>query len=170
MKANQNFSAIYILLAIAQMVVCNYFRISPYISVTVLPAMVLCIPLKINTMASMLIAFGTGLAVDFLAEGIIGLNTLALVPVALIRQPLLKAIMGDEISDKGNPFNSRSASIWKTLLAVTVVYMVFLSIYILADGSGVRPFWFNAARFAASLACDGILALLVIHVLNPNDR
>ena len=47
MKANQNFSAIYILLAIAQMVICNYFRISPYISVTVLPAMVLCIPLQI---------------------------------------------------------------------------------------------------------------------------
>ena len=85
MKTNHNFTVIYILLALAQMVICNYCRISPFIYVTILPAMVLALPLKINTAWSMAIAFVTGLAVDFLSEGIIGLNTLSLVPVAFIR-------------------------------------------------------------------------------------
>ena len=47
MKSNQNFTIVYILLAVAQMVICNYFRISPYVYVTILPSMILCIPLKI---------------------------------------------------------------------------------------------------------------------------
>lgn len=170
MKTNRNFTVTYILLVIAQMVICNYFRISPYVFITILPAMVLCIPLKASTAASMLIAFGTGLAVDVLAEGIIGLNTLALVPVALIRQPVLKAVMGDEIMEKGNPFGSRTAGMGKVMLCVSVAYAVFLAIYVLADGAGVRPFRFNILRFAASCACDVILALLAIHVLNPSDR
>ena len=98
MKTNQNFTVTYIQLAVAQMVICNYFKVSPYVYVTILPAMILALPLKIGTIGSMAVAFVTGLGVDFLAEGIIGLNALALVPVALVRLPLLQMVMGDEDS------------------------------------------------------------------------
>jgi hypothetical protein len=170
MKTNQNFTVTYILLAVAQMVICNYFKVSPYVYVTILPAMILALPLKIGTIGSMAVAFVTGLGVDFLAEGIIGLNALALVPVALVRLPLLQMVMGDEDSGKENPFGARSASFGKILLAVTIAYAIFTAVYVIADGAGVRPFWFNAARFGASLICDSLLALLVIHVLTPNAR
>ncbi|MBO8483425.1 MAG: hypothetical protein IAB75_04860 [Bacteroidetes bacterium] len=170
MKTNQNFTVTYILLAVAQMVICNYFKVSPYVYVTILPAMILALPLKIGTIGSMAVAFVTGLGVDFLAEGIIGLNALALVPVALVRLPLLQMVMGDEDSGKENPFGARSASFGRILLAVTIAYAIFTAVYVIADGAGVRPFWFNAARFGASLICDSLLALLVIHVLTPNAR
>lgn len=170
MKTNQNFTVTYILLAVAQMVICNYFKVSPYVYVTLLPAMILALPLKIGTIGSMAVAFVTGLGVDFLAEGIIGLNALALVPVALVRLPLLQMVMGDEDSGKENPFGARSASFGRILLAVTIAYAIFTAVYVIADGAGVRPFWFNAARFGASLICDSLLALLVIHVLTPNAR
>lgn len=170
MKTNQNFTVTYILLAVAQMVICNYFKVSPYVYVTILPAMILALPLKIGTIGSMAVAFVTGLGVDFLAEGIIGLNALALVPVALVRLPLLQMVMGDEDSGKENPFGARSASFGKILLAVTIAYAIFTAVYVIADGAGVRPFWFNAARFGASLICDSLLALLVIHVLTPDAR
>lgn len=170
MKTNQNFTVTYILLAVAQMVICNYFKVSPYIYVTILPAMILALPLKIGTIGSMAVAFVTGLGVDFLAEGIIGLNALALVPVALVRLPLLQMVMGDEDSGKENPFGARSASFGRILLAVTIAYAIFTAVYVIADGAGVRPFWFNAARFGASLICDSLLALLVIHVLTPDAR
>ena len=170
MKTNQNFTVTYILLAVAQMVICNYCRISPFIYVTILPAMVLALPLKINTAWSMAIAFVTGLAVDFLSEGIIGLNTLSLVPVAFIRHPLLQMVLGDESYGKGTPFSSRTTGIRKILIAATVAYAVFIAVYVTADGSGVRPLWFNTVRFVTSLICDSALALLVIHVLTPNDR
>lgn len=170
MKTNQNFTVTYILLVVAQMVICNYFKVSPYVYVTILPAMILALPLKIGTIGSMAVAFVTGLGVDFLAEGIIGLNALALVPVALVRLPLLQMVMGDEDSGKENPFGARSASFGRILLAVTIAYAIFTAVYVIADGAGVRPFWFNAARFGASLICDSLLALLVIHVLTPNAR
>lgn len=170
MKTNQNFTVTYILLAVAQMVICNYFKVSPYVYVTILPAMILALPLKIGTIGSMAVAFVTGLGVDFLAEGIIGLNALALVPVALVRLPLLQMVMGDEDSGKENPFGARSASFGRILLAVTIAYAIFTAVYVIADGAGVRPFWFNAARFGASLICDSLLALLVIHVLTPDAR
>lgn len=170
MKTNQNFTVTYILLAVAQMVICNYFKVSPYVYITILPAMILALPLKIGTIGSMAVAFVTGLGVDFLAEGIIGLNALALVPVALVRLPLLQMVMGDEDSGKENPFGARSASFGRILLAVTIAYAIFTAVYVIADGAGVRPFWFNAARFGASLICDSLLALLVIHVLTPDAR
>ena len=170
MKTSQNFTIIYILLAVAQMVICNYFRISPYIYVTILPAMVLCIPLKTGTPAAMLAAFGTGISVDLLAEGVLGLNTLALVPVALIRFPVLKMLMGTEMQEKNYRLTMRSAGIWKMLMAAVICNALFLAVYVIADGAGARPFWFNAIRFGASLVCDSILALLVIHVLNPEER
>lgn len=170
MKTNQNFTVTYILLAVAQMVICNYFKVSPYVYVTILPAMILALPLKIGTIGSMAVAFVTGLGVDFLAEGIIGLNALALVPVALVRLPLLQMVMGDEDSGKENPFGARSASFGRILLSVTIAYAIFTAVYVIADGAGVRPFWFNAARFGASLICDSLLALLVIHVLTPDAR
>ena len=170
MKTNQNFTIIYILLALAQMVICNYCRISPFIYVTILPAMVLALPQKINTALSMVIAFITGLAVDFLSEGIIGLNTLSLVPVAFIRHPLLQMATGEENSGKDSPFGLKSAGIGKVLVTVIVAYAVFLSVSVMADSAGVRPLWFNAARFGASLVADSLLALLVIHVLTTKDR
>lgn len=170
MKTNQNFTIIYILLALAQMVICNYCWISPFIYVTILPAMVLALPQKINTALSMVIAFITGLAVDFLSEGIIGLNTLSLVPVAFIRHPLLQMATGEENSGKDSPFGLKSAGIGKVLVTVIVAYAVFLSVYVMADSAGVRPLWFNAARFGASLVADSLLALLVIHVFTTKDR
>lgn len=170
MKINHNFGIIYTLLAVAQMVICNYFRISPYLYVTILPAMVLCIPLKVNTAWTMLIAFITGISVDFLSGGVAGLNTLALVPVALIRYPVIRAVMGQELQDKNDRISIKTAGPVKVLLAAILSTALFLAIYVIADGAGARPVWFNAARFGVSLICDSLLALLIVNVLNPEIR
>ena len=57
----------YVLLFIAQLLLCNYFVFTPWMMATLLPAMVLCIPLNIGTTGAMVIACLTGLGVDFLA-------------------------------------------------------------------------------------------------------
>ena len=63
---------VFALLAVVQMVLCNYFTFTPYIVLSILPVMVLTIPIRLNTIWTMCIAFVTGLAVDLLAEGLIG--------------------------------------------------------------------------------------------------
>ena len=44
MKVSQHFGIFYTLLVIGQAVLCNYSVLGPYITLSMLPAMVLCIP------------------------------------------------------------------------------------------------------------------------------
>ena len=170
MKTVQHFGILYILLVIAQAVICNYFRLGPYISLTLLPVLILCLPLRQSSSLTMTIAFVTGLGVDILSEGLLGLNTLALVPVALLKKPVVKIIMGQEAFEKDEPFNIRYEGFGKIFLAVIVAQSIFLTLYIIADGAGIRPLWFNISRFAASLACNVIFSMMIIHLLNYEER
>ena len=88
---------VYLLLVVVQILLCNYFHVTPYITLSILPIMILCLPLKISTVAAMIIAFVTGLSVDFLAEGLIGINALALVPVAYVRKSLIGFVFGEDL-------------------------------------------------------------------------
>lgn len=170
MKTVQHFGILYILLVIAQAVICNYFRLGPYISLSLLPVLILCLPLQKSTSLTMIIAFATGLGVDALSEGILGLNTLALLPVALLKKPIVRLTMGPEAFEKNEPFNLRYEGFGKIFLAIAMAQSVFLIIYITADGAGVRPHWFNFSRFAASLVCNSIFSMLAIHLLNYDER
>ncbi len=170
MKTVQHFGLLYILLVIAQAVICNYFRLGPYISLSLLPVLILCLPLRQSTSLTMIIAFVTGLGVDILSEGLLGLNTLALLPVALLKKPVIKLIIGQEAFEKDEPFNMRYEGFGKIFLVVIMVQSIFLVLYILADGAGARPLWFNISRFAASLSCNAIFSMLVIRLLNYEER
>lgn len=159
----------YALLFIAQLLLCNYFVFSPWVMATLLPAMVLCIPLNIGTTGAMLIACLTGLGVDFLAEGIIGLNALALVPVAFARKKIISMIFGQDLITREKPFTIRRNGLPAVIMALAISLSIFLLIYIWADSAGARSFGFNAGRFAASLAASMLFCILSVRVLNPSD-
>lgn len=165
-----NFFLVYLLLTVAQILICNYFHLTPYVTLSLLPVMVLCLPVRISTTAALFIAFATGLSVDFLAEGLIGLNTLALLPVAFLRMPLIRLIFGEDLISRKEDFTVRKNGMGKVTLAILLVQALFLLLYIWADGAGTRPFWFNAVRFGASLLTGYLAALAVIGVLAPDTR
>ena len=165
-----NFFLVYLLLGIAQILICNYFHLTPYVTLSLLPVMILCLPARVSTTASLFVAFATGLAVDFLGEGLMGLNTLALLPVAYLRMPLIKLIFGEDLISRGEDFTLRKNGLGAVSLAIILVQSLFLLLYIWADGAGTRPFWFNALRFAASLAAGYAAALVVIDALAPDSR
>ena len=160
----------YVLLLIAQLLLSNYFHVTPYIMLSILPVMVLCISIRVGTVGTMAIAFVTGLAVDFLSEGVIGLNALALTPVAFLRNPIIRLVFGNEVFARGEDFSLQRSGFGKLTLAILLAQTVFLAIYIWADGAGLRPFWFNAARFAASLATGLALSMCTLQVLAPDTR
>ena len=43
------FFLVYLLLTVVQMLICNYFHLTPYVMLSILPVMVLCIPLRVPT-------------------------------------------------------------------------------------------------------------------------
>lgn len=165
-----NFWIAYVLLFIAQLLLCNYFVFTPWMMATLLPAMVLCIPLNIGTAGAMFIAALTGLGVDFLSEGLIGLNALALVPVAFARKKIISMVFGPDLIARQKPFTIHRNGLTAVLMALVISLTIFLVIYIWADAAGTRSFGFNLARFAASLAVSLFFCALAVRALTSDSR
>ena len=167
---NQFFGILYFLMVIGQMVICNYFQFTPYIVLSILPAMVLCMPLTVRTPLCMIIAFASGLAVDWLAEGLIGINAAALVPVALARKTIIRIFLGEDLIARNDSFTFKKNGIGKISVALIVALSIFFAIYTAIDGAGTRPTSFNMIRFAASVTCSYAISLIFTAVLTPDDR
>ena len=167
---NPIFGIAYILLVIVQMVICNYFQFSPYFVISLLPAMVLCIPLTIPTHICMLIAFATGLSVDWLAEGLIGINASALIPVAYARKTFIRIFLGEDLISRKESFSFRKNGVGKILTALAVTYVLFFAFYIFLDGAGTKTFSFNFLRFILSLLLSLIPGLIITGSLTKEER
>lgn len=170
MKTGNNFGLLYCLMLLCQIIICNFSPLGPYITLTMLPAMIFCMPLSISTIGCMLIAFGSGLAVDWLSEGLIGINAASLVPVALARKGIVKIFFGEDLITRGDSFSFNKFGTAKVSAALMTAISIFLLFYVVLDGAGTRPMWFNLVYFGASLFCNWLLALLVTHLLTPDDR
>ena len=160
----------YILLLIAQLLLSNYFHVTPYIFLTLLPVMVLCIPIRMGTVSAMLIACLSGLVIDFLSEGVLGLNALSIIPVAYARNGIIGLIFGPELFARKEDFSVGRCGFGKVAAALFLSLLIFLVIYIWADGAGTRPLWFNGLRLLASLGASFLLSLLTLNVLAPDPR
>ena len=167
---NHNFGILFTILVIAQMIICNYFQITPYVVLSILPAMILCIPLTVSTSFCMIIAFVSGLAVDWLAEGLIGINAAALVPVALARKSIIRIFLGEDLIARRDSFTFKKNGIGKISVALFAALAIFFVIYTALDGAGMRPTSFNLIRFTASVTASLALSLVVSAVLIPDDR
>ena len=160
----------YLLLLLAQVLLSNYATFTPYLTLSILPVMVLCIPIRVRVVPMMLIACASALLVDLLSEGLLGLNALALVPVAYLRNRILRLNFGQELFARGEDFSVRRSSFGQVALALLMAQTLFLVIYIWADGAGVRPLWFQAARLGISLVAGFLLSLPCLGLLSPDSR
>lgn len=170
MKTTHNFGLIYIILLICQVMLCNYTNLGPYVMLTLLPAMILCLPTRVNAPVCLIIAFASGFATDWLAEGLLGLNVAALLPVALIRKGTIRIFMGEDLIVRNDSFSIRKNGLGKVSIALITLTSIFLAAYIFLDGAGTRPFWFCAIKFGVSLVCNWGLGLLVVKALTIDDR
>lgn len=166
----QNFGILYFLLLLGQIVLCNFAHFGPYVMLTLLPAMILCVPLGISTPACMILAFVSGLSVDWLSEGLIGINAASLVTVALMRKPLIRFFLGEDLITRNDSFSIKKNGAGKISMLLILCTAIFLGIYIILDGAGTRPALFNLTRFGVSLVCNFLLALVVTGTLTSDDR
>lgn len=159
------FALIYVLCLIAQIILLNYCNFSQYLTVFFLPAMILCLPIKQSVNTSMVIAFLTGFATDFFAGGMLGLTSLALVPVAACRQWIIRLVFGSELLSRGENVSIRKQGVEKVIVACLIVCAIFLLVYIAADGAGTRPLWFNATKWIICLVADTLVSFFVCDLL-----
>lgn len=157
----------FLLLLVVQVLFCNYLHLSQYIMVSILPVMILMSDIRRSTVALLFEAFICGFVVDFFADGVIGLNVLALVPVAFVRNSVVRLIFGDELFARSEDISVARQGLLKLLLALVLLQALFLLVYIWADSAGTRPLWFCAAKFALSLICGSLVCILAARVLSP---
>ena len=161
----QNYIMMFLLIVGVQLLICNYLHISTFLTLSILPCAILLMPTRYSPVVAMLLAFVSGLAVDTLAEGVTGLNALALVPVAGARRWICGFIFGKELTSTGEDVSMMKYGIGKMALAIFI-----LAIYIWADGAEARPFMFNALRFSVSLVAGTLISLIIANLLDPNER
>lgn len=169
MKTEHYFLTFFIL-TVAQILVCNYLNLSHYITLSFLPLLVLCIPIRYGTIPSMLVAFAAGLSVDIFSEGIIGLNALALVPVAALRIPIIRAVFGTGLLARGEDLSVEKHGLLKISTAILISQSIFLVLYIWADGAGMRTFAFNLLKFLCSLGAGFVISIFILFSIFSNIK
>lgn len=166
----QNYIMMFLLIVGVQLLICNYLHISTFLTLSILPCAILLMPTRYSPVVAMLLAFVSGLAVDTLAEGVTGLNALALVPVAGARRWICGFIFGKELTSTGEDVSMMKYGMGKMALAIFIAQFIFLAIYIWVDGAEARPFMFNALRFSVSLVAGTLISLIIANLLDPNER
>lgn len=160
----------YFLIVVVQILICNYLNLSMYVMLSLLPALVLFIPIAYSTSFAMILAFFTGLAVDYFAEGLVGLNALALVPVAFCRFSIIRLVFGSELFARREDISMSQHGVVKVSMAIIIAQAIFMLIYVIADGAATRPFWFNLTRFLMSVIIGWIVSLFVSEALVKDSR
>ena len=85
MNSGRNISFAFVLMLFLQVVICQVFQFGSYCVISLLPAMLICLPTSMSTLKCMLSAFFIALFVDFFGDGLLGLNAFSLLPLAYAR-------------------------------------------------------------------------------------
>lgn len=155
----------YVLLFLAQVAVWNYFNFTQYLFLVYLPALILCLPLGYGTVRTMIVAFLSGLVADFLVTGQLGMTSLALVPVALMRQSVVRLAFGSELFARGEDLSFHRQGWPKFLLCIVILTAIFLLIHIWVDGAGMYSLVFLALKFGISLLASTVVSVPVAYLL-----
>jgi len=165
------FWLLFALMVISQAILYNYTPANPYVMISILPVIILLIPIKYVTQLLLLIAFGVGLFADLMADGLLGLNIFALVPVAFLRNNIISLYFGEEMFARKKNISFARNGVTKISFAILTSQAIFLIIYIFADVVGSRSFLFCVIRFFASLLVSFPIGLLVTNCLTKEfDR
>lgn len=160
----------FIIVVIAQILLSNYFNFSHYVTLTILPAAILFLPIQRNTLFAMVLAFVTGFLVDYFADGMMGLTSLSLVPIAFARRGVIRFVCGSEVFSRGESLSVQKNGVAHLFFTILIASALYFLIYIWADGAGTRPFWFNSAKFGASLVASSIVSVAVCFILRPESQ
>lgn len=155
------FFIIYTLLVLVQILLCNFLNLSQYMVLSLLPALVLSLPIRYGNIAAMIVAFITGFAVDFFSTGMMGLTSLALVPVAAARNGIISLVFGEELFSRGEDISVRRQGVPKMLLAFVMASALYFIVFVWADNAGTTSLGFNLLRVLLSSVISALVSVFI---------
>lgn len=151
----------FILVFLLQLAITDYLYLGPWVTVCILPLLILLMPLSWSPHRVMIVAFALGLGLDVLSAGVVGLNAFAAVMAAAPRRMLYRVLVNSDRQDTTEVLILRQAGFepyFKMLLALTALY---LAAFILLDCVSLRPAGFILGKFLASTVVSTLLGLVL---------
>lgn len=161
---------IFAVLTLAQALINNYFLFSQYVLISLLPLLIVSLPSRYGTPAALGLAFVAGFIVDFVGGGTLGLTSCTLLPLALLRIPLLRLVSGEEIMTDRDDSPVAHQTTPELALTMVLACVLFFGLYVWVDSAGTRPFWFNTLRTLFSTGVSGLLCVLLGNFIFGHNR
>lgn len=155
---------LYAVLLVIQMVLANFLDVTSYLVISFLPAIIVCLPTRFHTVPVMVAAFALGFVVDFFSGSLLGLSSLALVPVALTRRLFLSLVFGKDYFERREDIVSDRQGMYRTGLCILLETILFLIIYVTVDAAGMTSAGYNTLRIIASTAVGMVAAQFVMRI------
>ncbi len=151
----------FVLLFLLQLVISDYVHLGPWICLNLIPLLILLIPLSFRPHAVLLIAFGLGLGLDLLSDGVPGLNAFAAVLAAAPRKFFYRTMVNADRQDKTEVPLMGEVGLVKYIKYLAVLTAIYLVAYVLVDCISFRPAGFIALKVIASWLASTVLCLLL---------
>ena len=146
---------------ILQIFICDYVSPSPYVCLSLMPLLVMLISRRVGIYGTMLIAFGLGILLDVLADGLVGLNAACAVLTAAFKEFNYKHIINSDRQDHTHIVSIRAAGIKKFLFYLLSLVAIYMACYVFLDCVGGSSAGFILFTFAASALASALLCFLV---------
>ena len=148
---------VFVLLCIVQLLINNYFNLSQYLLLSLLPLSIMILPLKKNSgIVDLLVAFALGLLVDFASSSVIGISSCSLLLLAFLKKPLIRLIFGEEVFYQ---------SLREVVLLFCLSCAIYFLPYVILDCAGARPLLFVFAKWLCSSAASALVCCLCSLIL-----
>ena len=167
---NGRYFIVFAVLTLAQALISNYFLFSQYVLISLLPLLIMSLPSRYGTPVALALAFVVGFVVDFVGTGALGLTSCTLLPLALLRLPLLRLVSGEEILTDRDDSPIAHQTTAEQALTFVLACVLFFGLYVWVDSAGTRPLWFNALRTLFSTMVSALLCLLLGNFLFSQNR
>ena len=139
----------------------NHVYLGPLVYICIIPLLVMYLPLDQKPYVSLAIAFGLGLAIDLLSDGVLGLNAGAATLVALVSKPIFYPIFQKNNYSKKFIPPVRESNFWHHVLYLLIIIAIYFLFYIAFDGLGRTSVLISIARLFANIAVNLALAIAI---------
>jgi hypothetical protein len=160
---------IYAVVILLQIIINNYVYLGPMVYICLIPLLVMYLPLDQKPYISLIIAFGLGLIIDILSDGVLGLNAGAATLLALVYKPLFYPVFQKNNYSKKFIPAIRESNIWHHVLYLLIIIAIYFLFYIAFDGLATTTLIVSLARYLVNVAVNLVLAVVVdVTLFNKN--
>ena len=144
----------FLLIIIIQLIIDNYVDLGVYVYIAIFPYLILTLPFKYKGSSIMFVAFGVGLLIDILGNGVLGLNAGALTAMALCRRPFFKLVINEQSFNKQDIPSLATFGANKYAIFLTMNYAVFITVFVILEGMMSYPLLNTLLKVAISTSIN----------------